>query len=182
MVAAHEATVHAQDSRSPSSSSAAASTARSLWLATCRRPRSATTWSGAERAWLTWEQAEPLSDAEVQARLFSYLDRSEPDTRAVIDFNWVHRELGRVGVTLQRLLGEYQAAAKQRDVRSYQYSQFCELYASWRDQRRLSTRQVHRPGEKLFLDYSGKKPSICDPDSGEVTEVELFVGVLGASC
>jgi hypothetical protein len=34
-------------------------------------------------------------------------------------------------------------------------------------------RQVHRPGEKLFVDYSGKKPRICDPETGEVREVEL---------
>jgi len=135
----------------------------------------------AERAGLTWEQAKPLSDAEVEARLFSYVGRSEPATRAAIDFKWVHAELGRVGVTLQLLWGEYQSAAQQRGARPYQYSQFCELYASWRDQRRLSMRQVHRPGEKLFLDYSGKKPRVCDAETGEVTEVELFVGVLGAS-
>jgi transposase len=42
-------------------------------------------------------------------------------------------------------------------------------------------RQAHPPGEKLFLDYSGKKPRIADPETGEVPEVELFVGVLGAS-
>jgi len=137
--------------------------------------------SRAECAGLTWEQAKPLSDAEVEARLFSYVGRSEPATRAAIDFNWVHGELGRVGVTLQLLWGEYETAAKQRGAQPYQYSQFCELYASWRDRRRLSMRQVQRPGEKLFLDYSGKKPRICDPETGEVTEVELFVGVLGAS-
>jgi transposase len=42
-------------------------------------------------------------------------------------------------------------------------------------------RQLHRAGEKLFVDYSGKKPAIVDPDTGEVREVELFVAVLGAS-
>ena len=42
-------------------------------------------------------------------------------------------------------------------------------------------RQVHQGGEKLFVDYAGKKPSILDPATGEVIEVELFVAVLGAS-
>ncbi|MGC4091069.1 MAG: IS21 family transposase [Polyangiaceae bacterium] len=137
--------------------------------------------SRAERAALTWTQAKALSDAEVEARLFQHVGRSEPATRAVIDFNWVHSELSRVGVTLQLLWGEYETAARQSGARPYQYSQFCELYASWRDCRRLSMRQTHRPGEKLFLDYSGKKPRICDAETGEVTAVELFVGVLGAS-
>ena len=42
-------------------------------------------------------------------------------------------------------------------------------------------RQVHRAGEKTFIDFSGKKPSIVDPKTGEVIEVELFVAALGAS-
>lgn len=137
--------------------------------------------SRAERAGLSWELAKPLSDAEVESRLFKLIGRSEPSARAPIDYKWVHGELGRVGVTLQLLWGEYLETAKQSGARPYQYSQFCELYAEWRAQRRLSMRQTHRPGEKLFLDYSGKKPRICDAQTGEVTDVELFVGVLGAS-
>ena len=42
-------------------------------------------------------------------------------------------------------------------------------------------RQSHRAGERMFIDYSGKKLHLVDPNSGEVTTVELFVAVLGAS-
>lgn len=42
-------------------------------------------------------------------------------------------------------------------------------------------RQVHRAGEKVFPDYSGKKPRIWSSDTGEAIDVELFVAVLGAS-
>ena len=42
-------------------------------------------------------------------------------------------------------------------------------------------RQVHRAGERIFVDFSGKKPHLVDPRTGEVIEVELFVGALGAS-
>ena len=38
-----------------------------------------------------------------------------------------------------------------------------------------------RTREKLFIDYSGKKPHLVDPKTGEVQEVELFVAALGAS-
>lgn len=61
--------------------------------------------SRAEQAGVTWEQAKVLSDAEVEARLFKVIGRSEPSPRAAIDFNWVHAELARVGVTLQLLWG-----------------------------------------------------------------------------
>jgi transposase len=40
---------------------------------------------------------------------------------------------------------------------------------------------VHRAGEKLFVDFSGKRPHLVDPKTGEEIAVELFVGVLGAS-
>jgi hypothetical protein len=42
-------------------------------------------------------------------------------------------------------------------------------------------RQVHRAGERIFIYFSGKKLHLMDPRSGEVIEVELLVGALGAS-
>ena len=38
-------------------------------------------------------------------------------------------------------------------------------------------RQTHLAGDKMFVDYSGNKPHIVDPLTGEVIEVELFVAV-----
>lgn len=135
----------------------------------------------AESAGLAWEAARDLSESEVEARLFTYIGRGEPSARAAIDFGWVHRELRRVGVTLQLLWGEYTQACAAAQTQAYQYSQFCERYARWCKKQRLSMRQVHRAGEKMFIDYSGKKPCIADRETGEIREVELFVTVLGAS-
>ncbi|PYM60708.1 MAG: hypothetical protein DMD79_15320 [Candidatus Rokuibacteriota bacterium] len=42
-------------------------------------------------------------------------------------------------------------------------------------------RQVHKGGEKCFVDYAGTQPSIIDAATGEVIPVQLFVAVLGAS-
>jgi len=139
----------------------------------------------AKDAGLTWEIAEGLSGAEAEARLFQQIGRNEPSVRAPVDFAWVHRELRRAGVTLQLLWMVYKEAASQGPVpvpaRTYQYSRFCELYEAHRKKVRPSMRQVHRAGERAFIDYSGKKPRIYDPKTGEATEVELYVVVLGAS-
>ncbi len=139
--------------------------------------------SRAREAGLTWEQAEKVTDAEVERMLFRQLGRNEPSLRAPIDFVWVHRELRRAGVTLQLLWLEYQEAVAKAagEARPYQYSQFCDLYAGFRDKLEPSMRQTHRAGEKAFVDYSGKKPVIVDPDTGGATEAELFVMVMGAS-
>jgi transposase len=137
----------------------------------------------AANAGLTWDVARGLSDADVEARLFKQLGANEPLTRVPIDFEWVHRELRRTGVTLQLLCLEYQesAAATGEERRPYQYSQFCDLYAEWKSKLALSMRQTHHAGEKAFIDYSGKTPRVVDRTTGEVRAVELFVMVLGAS-
>jgi transposase len=137
----------------------------------------------AECAGLTWEIAQELSDAEAEGRLFVQVGRNEPQARAPIDFGWVHRDLHRAGVTLQLLWTEYQEAVAKgpSGQRPYQYSQFCDLYREYRTKIEPSMRQVHRAGEKAFVDYSGKKPCLVDATTGEVVEVELFVMVLGAS-
>jgi transposase len=89
----------------------------------------------------------------------------------------MHTELRRPGVTLQLLHLEY----LEKHPAGYRYSQFCEHYRQWLTRQRRSMRQVHRAGEKLFVDYAGQKPHYVDPRTGEVIEVELFVAVLGAS-
>jgi transposase len=137
----------------------------------------------AAAAGLTWAEAECMSDSEVEARLFSLLGRNEPSPRAPIDFEWVAREMRRTAVTLQLLWVEYRDAAVARGeaARPYQYSQFCDRYRAWRKKLPLVMRQEHRAGEKAFVDYSGKRPAMIEPATGEIIEVELFVAVLGAS-
>jgi len=42
-------------------------------------------------------------------------------------------------------------------------------------------RQIHKAGEKLFVDYAGQSLPIINPHSGEITAAQIFVAVLGAS-
>jgi hypothetical protein len=75
----HEATVHAQDSRGSSSHFECGCQHRQIALACDMSPSTVSGYlSRAESAGLTWQRAKPLSDAEVEARLFSYVGRSEP--------------------------------------------------------------------------------------------------------
>lgn len=136
----------------------------------------------ARAAELSWSAARELSEAELERKLFRCVERPARE-RAAIDFGWMHQELKRAGVTLQLLWLEYQEAVRARGDGSepYQYSQFCERYREWRQKLGVSLRQLHRAGEKAFVDFSGKKPRIVDRETGEVREVELFVMTLGAS-
>ena len=42
-------------------------------------------------------------------------------------------------------------------------------------------RQIHKAGEKCFVDYCGQTVPIINPNSGEIREAQVFVAVLGAS-
>jgi transposase len=123
----------------------------------------------------TWDAIDALDEAALEARL--YPARAGERPRPLPDPAYLHTELRRKGVTLQLLHVEY----LEQHPGGYGYTQFCEHYRSWLKRHAPTMRQVHRAGEKLFVDYSGKKPSIADPHTGECVEVELFVAVLGAS-
>ena len=124
---------------------------------------------------LGWPLPAELDDAALEARLFHrpvpVRERVRPDCA------YIYRELKRDGVTLQLLWEEY----VQVHPSGYRYTQFCELYRQWARRLRPSMRQVHRAGEKTFIDFSGKRPSLVDRRTGELRRVELFVAVLGAS-
>ena len=128
------------------------------------------------RADLTWPLPAELDEAALEARLFSAAPVPVRD-RAAPDCVRIHQELKRAGVTLQLLWEEYREVYPD----GYAYSQFCEIYRRWARKLRPSMRQQHRVGEKTFVDFSGKRPHIVDPKTGEEIAVELFVAVLGAS-
>jgi transposase len=44
-----------------------------------------------------------------------------------------------------------------------------------------SMRQVHRAGEKLFIDYSGDTVAVIDAATGEIRRAQIFVAAMGAS-
>jgi len=129
----------------------------------------------AAQAGLTWPLPAELDDVALEALLFPAVPPGQE--RARPDLLKVHQELKRPGVTLHLLWQEY------REVHpdGYGYSRFCEIYRSWERKLKRSMRQQHRAGERTFVDFSGKKPHIVDPNTGEEIAVELFVGALGAS-
>jgi len=130
----------------------------------------------ARAAGLDWPQVQALTDDALEARLYG-LPRAAGRGRPVPDCAYLHTERKKPGVTLELLHIEY----LERHPTGYRYTRFCDLYRQWLGRHRLSMRQEHRAGEKVFVDYAGQHPHLVDPLTGEVRAVELFVGVLGAS-
>ena len=128
---------------------------------------------------LGWPLPEDMTDEVLEARLFpasTALARAM-SRRPIPDWASLHRELKRPGVTLLLLWEEY----RERHPDGVGYSWFCEIYQTWKGRLTPTMRQTHIAGERMFVDYAGKKPHLVNPTTGELIEVELFVAVLGAS-
>lgn len=134
--------------------------------------------SRAKAAGFTWPVDENLSDSDIYKRIFALTsDYSNRPKKALPDCPSIHLELKKKGVTLRLLWEEYLEVHPD----GYSYTQFCHYYKQWAKTLRLSMRQNHVAGEKMFVDYSGTGIDIIDPKTGEVKTAELFVAVLGAS-
>lgn len=95
--------------------------------------------------------------------------------RVMPDYARVHTELKRAGVTLTLVWQEYVAA--NAGAPTYGFSQFADRYRHYVASLRRSMRQVHRAGEKLFIDYAGQTV----PYGDEGDRGQIYVAALGAS-
>ena len=60
-------------------------------------------------------------------------------------------------------------------------SQFKSYYLRWQKVRKPVMHIEHKSGEKMYVDYAGKKLQILNPETGNPVDVEVFVAILGAS-
>lgn len=124
-------------------------------------------------AGLDWASVQTLSDTALERRLVQ--GRSDRPSRYVLpDYGRAHQELRRKGMTLMLLWEEYVAAHPGQPT--YRYSQFCERYRRYALRLKRSMRQIHRAGEKLFVDYAGPTIGLADG-----SRAHIFVAALGAS-
>jgi transposase len=93
-------------------------------------------------------------------------------------FEYFVKELKRTGVTLDLLWQEY----KREHPTGYNRTQFCHHFKVWGEtSSELTMHLEHKAGEKMFVDYPGKKLMVYDRTTGVGREVEIMVAILGAS-
>lgn len=120
-----------------------------------------------------------LSDADLAQLFISKRPIKAKKTPDIIhpDWNEVHEELKRKGMTRKLLWEEY----KGKQPSLYSYSQFNRYYKKFIKTVNPSMRQIHYSGDKLFIDYSGVTMLITNQVTGETSKAQIFVTVLGAS-
>jgi transposase len=131
----------------------------------------------AVRAGLSWPLPEGLNDEELYRKLFPETVRSSEARKALPDWETVHREMRKRGVTLKLLWIEYHELFPE----GYAYTQYCEYYRRWKGKLSPSMRVPRKGGEELEVDYAGMTIPIINPENGEITRAQIFVATLAAS-
>lgn len=126
---------------------------------------------------LTSSEIADLTEEEFSLLLNTKNKENTRHSRLFAYFPEVSKELKKVGVTRYIVWELY----KELDPLGLSYSRFCHLYKLWSRSQSPVMRFDHKAGDKLFVDYTGKRLSIVDPKTGEIIEVEVFVSTLGAS-
>lgn len=130
---------------------------------------------------LSYEQLIALDDQAFSRKLGTQLQTSK--TKCILpDYAQIQTELQLRDMTLSLLWIEYRVGINDQNADQYlSYSQFCRHYNRWLKSQRISMRQFHKPGEKMFVDFCGRTMSVTDFNTGDTYKVQVFVGVLGAS-
>lgn len=92
-------------------------------------------------------------------------------------FSDILKESKKVGVTLNLLWEEYLS----EEADGYKYSRFCHYFREWKKSQKATMHMEHKAGDKMYVDFTGKKLQLTDPETGETKKVDVFVAILGAS-
>ncbi len=126
----------------------------------------------------SYEVLGQLDDRSLE-ELFPGVSTTDKDRYQTLSsyFPYFRKELKKVGCTRLTLWREYLS----RHPDGYRSSQFNEHLNRWLQQVDGSGKLVHKAGDKLYVDYTGKKLFFVDMETGEQIEVEVFVATLPCS-
>lgn len=124
---------------------------------------------------ISYSELAALSDGDLN-ELFPSRSTTDSDRYEELAqyFPYFKRQLLLPGSTREVLWQEY----LQKHPEGYGYTQFNEHLNGWFLQTKVSGKLDHKAGEKLFVDYCGKKLHIVDRETGQMEEVEVFVAIL----
>ena len=125
---------------------------------------------------LDWQTAEPLSDKELSARLLGQEDGKS--SYKMPDYEYIHREMSKPGVTQQLLWFEYCDQCRAVGEIPYQLTQFKTHYREYVAKTKATMHINRKPGELMEVDWAGQTARLTDADTGEAFAAYLFVSVL----
>ena len=137
----------------------------------------AETLGAAADAGVSYADIASKSDDEVCALLFPGRNEHASACRQP-DWEAVHRELAKTGVTLRLLHAEYRDSCLSDGSPSMGCDRFCKLYQSYVVANGVTSRVERKAGSTIEVDWAGPTLEIVDPVTGESATAYLFVACL----
>lgn len=131
----------------------------------------------ADELGITYEDVAELDDDAVYRKLFPDRYVTE-DVFVPPDWDYVHNELGKAGVTLVILHAEYVDQCRRSGGVFMSYSTFCRGYQDYTNVMNVTSRVERKAGRSVEVDWSGSTMEVVDPATGEIATVYLFVASL----
>ena len=108
---------------------------------------------------ISWPLDESMTDTELQ-RLMSSKESSVSQNKRMPDYDYIHKELLRNGVSKKLLWTEYMEDCRANGDEPLMYSQFCH-HIQQDEQKRRATMHINRkPGEQIEVDWAGDPASV----------------------
>ena len=127
---------------------------------------------------LLWPLDKNDTDAVIAEKLFPAEPKKISSDRKMPDFGYIQKELLRNGVNKKLLWTEYLEDCRLSGDKPLMYSQFCYYIQQDEQQRRATMHIPRKPGEQIEVDWAGDPAHITDPDTGDIINAWLFVGVM----
>jgi len=125
---------------------------------------------------ISWPLDDTMTDAVLAEKMFPA--KTKESGKRLPDFEYVRKELLRNGVNKRLLWTEYLEDCRMNNEDPLMYSRFCYHIQQHEQKRRATMHIPRKPGEQVEVDWAGDYAKIIDPDTGEVTDVHIFVGVM----
>jgi len=94
------------------------------------------------------------------------------------NYEYIHGELSKLGVTLKLLWKEYRDLCVGEGGIAVGYTKFCTGYTRFTEAQNLTNHLTHKPGMVVEVDWSGPTMKLIDRMTCEVIPVYLFVATL----
>ena len=128
---------------------------------------------------LNFTSAQELSDNELSKLLFP--SENNKPVYKMPDYEYVHREMAKSGVTLTLLWLEYCDRCRDNQEMPYQFTQFKKYYRDFVLKTKATMHINRKPGEIMEVDWAGQTATIIDTDTGEIIPAYVFVATLSYS-
>jgi transposase len=125
---------------------------------------------------INWQLAADMSNNKLSKQLFP-TENSKP-TYKMPNYEYIHREMAKSGVTLTLLWVEYCDKCREAGEIPYKSTQFNKYYSDYVNSTKATMHINRKPGEIMEVDWAGQMAEIIDTDTGEVISVYVFVAAL----